>query len=65
MNNENLVFSYIITGIPSNHDKIINGIMQLEEVEEGSILTEQMDKPLEESEVGPTSIDVTDEPVSI
>ena len=32
-----------------------------EEGEEGTIATEQMDKPLEESEVGPTSIDVTDE----
>jgi hypothetical protein len=32
----------------------------LEEAEEGSIMTEEMDKPLEESEVGPTSIDVTD-----
>jgi hypothetical protein len=33
----------------------------VEEGEEGTIVTEQMDKPLEESEVGPTSIDVTDE----
>jgi hypothetical protein len=32
-----------------------------EEGEEGTIVTEQVDKPLEESEVGPTSIDVTDE----
>ena len=31
------------------------------EGEERAIVTEQMDKPLEESEVGPTSIDVTDE----
>jgi len=30
-----------------------------EEGEEGTIVTEQMDKPLEESEVGSTSIDVT------
>ena len=36
-----------------------------EEGEEGTILTEQMDKPLEESEVGSTSIDVTDERISI
>jgi hypothetical protein len=36
-----------------------------EEGEEGTIVTEQMDKPLEESEVGPTSIDVTDERISI
>ena len=36
-----------------------------EEGEEGIIVTEQMDKPLEESEVGPTSIDVTDERISI
>ena len=33
----------------------------LEEVEEGSIMTEEIERPLEESEVGPTSIDVTDE----
>ena len=32
-----------------------------EEGEEGIIVTEQMDKPLEESELGPTSIVVTDE----
>jgi hypothetical protein len=37
----------------------------LEEVEEGSIVTEEIEKPLEENKVGPTSIDVTDEPVSI
>ena len=36
----------------------------LEEGEE-SIMTEEIDSPLGESEVGPTSIDVTDEPVSI
>ena len=36
-----------------------------EEGEEGTIVTEQMDKPLEESEVGPTSIDVTDARISI
>jgi len=35
-----------------------------EEREEGSIMTEEVDKPLEESEVGPTSIDVTDEQLS-
>jgi type I site-specific restriction-modification system R (restriction) subunit len=36
-----------------------------EEREEGSIVIEEMDKPLEESEVGPTtSIDVTDEQLS-
>ena len=33
--------------------------------EEKSIMTEEIDSPLGESEVGPTSIDVTDEPVSI
>ena len=33
--------------------------------EEESIMTEEIDSPLGESEVGPTSIDVTDEPVSI
>ena len=32
-----------------------------EEREERAIATEQIDKPLEESEVGPTSIDLTDE----
>jgi hypothetical protein len=37
----------------------------LEEGEEGSVMTEEIDRPLEESEVGPTPIDVTDEPVSI
>jgi hypothetical protein len=31
-----------------------------DEREERSIMTEEVDKPLEESEVGPTSIDVTD-----
>ena len=31
------------------------------EGEEGSIITEKMDEPSEEIEVGPTSIDVTDE----
>ena len=36
----------------------------LEEVEEGSIMTEEIERPLEESEVGPTSIDVTDEQAS-
>ena len=36
-----------------------------EEGEEGIIVTEQMDNQLEESEVGPTSIDVTDERISI
>ena len=36
-----------------------------EEREEGSIMTEEMNKPLEESEVGPTSIDVTDEQASL
>ena len=36
-----------------------------EEREERAIVTEQMDKLLEESEVGPTSIDVTDERISI
>jgi hypothetical protein len=36
-----------------------------EEGEEGSIITEEMDKPLEEIEVGPTSIDVTDERIPI
>lgn len=35
-----------------------------EEREERSIMTEEMDKPLKESEVGPTSIDVTDEQIS-
>jgi hypothetical protein len=35
-----------------------------EEGEEGSIMTEDGDKPLEEGEVGPTSIDVTDEQIS-
>ena len=36
-----------------------------EEGEEGSIITEEIaDKPLEEKEVGPTSIDVTDERIS-
>ena len=36
-----------------------------EEREERTIVTEQMDKALEESQVGPTSIDVMDELVSI
>ena len=36
-----------------------------EEGEEGTIVTEQMDKPLEESELGPTSIDVTDKQPSV
>lgn len=36
-----------------------------EEREERSIMTEEMDKPLEESGVGPTSIGVTDEQTSI
>ena len=36
-----------------------------EKGEEGSIITEEIaDKPLEEREVGPTSIDVTDERIS-
>jgi hypothetical protein len=37
----------------------------LEEVEKESIMTEETDRPLEEGEVGPTSIDVTDERVSL
>lgn len=36
-----------------------------EDREEGLIMTEEMDKPLEETRVGPTSIDVTDEQNSI
>ena len=36
-----------------------------EEGEEGSIITEDMSKPLVESEIGPTSLDVTDDRVSI
>lgn len=36
-----------------------------EDREEGLIMTEEMDKPLEETRVGPTSIDVTDEQISI
>jgi hypothetical protein len=36
----------------------------LGEVEEGSVMTEEIDRPLVESKVGPTSIDVTDEQVS-
>jgi hypothetical protein len=36
-----------------------------EEGEEGSITTEDMSKPLEEREIGPTSLDVTDDRVSI
>jgi hypothetical protein len=37
----------------------------VEEGEEGSIMTEEIDRPLGEGELGPTSIDVKDEPVSI
>jgi hypothetical protein len=37
----------------------------LVEVEEGSIMIEEIERPSEGSEVGPTSIDVTDEQVSI
>jgi hypothetical protein len=37
----------------------------LEEVEEGSLMTEETDNPLEENELGPTSIDVTDQRISI
>jgi hypothetical protein len=38
----------------------------MEEREERSIMNEEMDKPLEDSEVGgPTSIDVKDELISI
>ena len=37
----------------------------LEEGEEGFIMTEDMSRPLEEREVGPTSIDVTDDQISI
>lgn len=33
--------------------------------EEGSNMIEEMDNPLEEDNVGPTSIDVTDEQISI
>jgi|GEM_PF-734697 len=36
-----------------------------EEAEEGSIITEDMRKPLEKREIGPTSLDVTDDRVSI
>ena len=36
-----------------------------EEEEERSQITEEIDNPLEENEIGPTSIDVTDERVSI
>ena len=36
-----------------------------EEGEEDSIITEDMSKPLVESEIGPTSLDVTDDRVSI
>ena len=36
-----------------------------EEGEEGFIITEDMSKPLVESEIGPTSLDVTDDRVSI
>jgi hypothetical protein len=36
-----------------------------EEGEEGSIITEDMRKPLEKREIGPTSLDVTDDRVSI
>jgi hypothetical protein len=37
----------------------------LEEVEEGSLMTEETDNPLEENELGPASIDVTDQRISI
>ena len=37
----------------------------MDEVEEGSTMTEEIDRPSEESKVGPTSIDLTDEQVSI
>lgn len=36
-----------------------------EDREEGLIMMEEMDKPLEKTRVGPTSIDVTDEKNSI
>jgi len=36
-----------------------------EDREEGLIMMEEMDKPLEETGVGPTSLDVTDEQISI
>jgi hypothetical protein len=36
-----------------------------EDREEGLIMMEEMDKPLEETGVGPTSIDVTDEQISV
>lgn len=36
-----------------------------EDREEGLIMVEEMDKPLEETAVGPTSLDVTDEQISI
>jgi hypothetical protein len=36
-----------------------------EDREEGLIMIEEMDKPLEETGVGPTSLDVTDEQISI
>ena len=36
-----------------------------EDREEGLIMVEEMDKPLEETGVGPTSFDVTDEQISI
>ncbi|MGI0045184.1 MAG: hypothetical protein ACRD47_15875 [Nitrososphaeraceae archaeon] len=36
-----------------------------EDREEGLIMTEEMDKSLEETRVGPTSLDVTDEQISI
>ena len=36
-----------------------------EEEEEQYQITEEIDNPLEENEIGPTSIDVTDERVSI
>jgi hypothetical protein len=35
------------------------------EGEEGTITTEDISKPLEERELGPTSLDVTDDRVSI
>lgn len=36
-----------------------------EDREEGLIMMEEMDKPLEKTRVGPTSIDVTDEKNSL
>ena len=36
-----------------------------EDREEGPVMIEEMDKPLEEMGVGPTLLDVTDEQISI